>query len=107
MGFWNRIVGWLSTLDTLEARKGVADDLRKMAKVLFGLLLINIPGLPTSIAELVAKRFDVASGMLHISTGSLVALGVGAFLLRSAAFLLECSIPEEARHKLKKKKHHV
>ncbi|MBC8737057.1 hypothetical protein F6X40_09570 [Paraburkholderia sp. UCT31] len=104
MGVWKKLIEWFSTLDTSDARKGVADDLRKMSKVLFGLLVVNAPGMPDTLLGWAAKYFELPTEPLHVSVFTLVLLGVASFLLRALAFLFECSIKHEEKKALPKAK---
>lgn len=104
MSVWKKVLGWLERLDTSEARKSVAEDLKHVAKMLFGLFLINCPGFPSKVVEFLANRFEVPLDAVHVSGWLLACLGFAAFLIRAMAFLLECSLPEEDK-KAKNKKH--
>ena len=102
MSVWKKILGWLERLDTADARKSVAEDLRHTAKVLFGLFLINCPGFPAKLVQFLAERFEVPLDSVHVSGWLLACLGVAAVLVRALAFLLECSAPEENKKQGKK-----
>jgi hypothetical protein len=102
MSVWKNILGWLERLDTADARKSVADDLRHVSKMLFGLFLINCPGFPSKVVEFLAERFEVPLDAVHVSGWLLVLLGVAAALVRAVAFLLECSAPEKDKKHGKK-----
>jgi hypothetical protein len=102
MSVWKKLLGWLERLDTADARKSVADDLKHVSKMLFGLFLINCPGFPATLVKFLAERFEVPLDAVHVSGWLLALLGVAAALVRSLAFLLECSAPETEKKRGRK-----
>lgn len=91
----------ISRWDTLEARKEVAVDLIKVARVVFGLALVNAPGQSASICNAIAAGLGYAPTALVVSPilwGGFVA---GAVALRILAFLLQVKV-DPASDKSKK-----
>jgi len=95
--FWKKVAHFVERLDTKEARKSVAADLKKASFTLFGLFLVSIPGNYAVIFQAVANALGVSSHLLKVSTGTLVFLLIGAFLLRVLAFILEIEIKDAAK----------
>jgi hypothetical protein len=89
-----------SALDTKDARRSVASDLKKASAAMFGLLMLSVPGAYASVFKAIAELLEVKGAAVTVSTWTLVALGFGAFTLRVFAFLLECDMkPAEKSEK--------
>ena len=104
--FWNDVGKFISQLDTKEARKSVASDLKKASAALFGLLLVNLPGKQASVLAALAKGLGFESAPFLVSVGVLWLVGGGAVLLRVLAFLLECEYSGEVPPAKKSKSKH-
>jgi hypothetical protein len=99
---WKKIVAWFNRLETKDARRSVAADIKKASQALFGLLLVSLPGAYAAVFQALAVLVDVKVEALEVSNWTLVALGAGASVLRVLAFLLECDLkqpdkPDKAR----------
>lgn len=93
-----KVVRFVKRLDTKEARKSVAGDLKKASFTLFGLFLVSVPGTYAALLHAVAVSLGVSSDSLKVSTATLAVLLLGSFGLRFAAFVLECDLkPEEKK----------
>ncbi len=87
---YKKLEGWFSKLETKEARRSVAGDLKKASAAMFGLLLVSMPGAYASVFKALAAMLEVKATGIGVSTWTLVALAAGSFVLRILAFLLEC-----------------
>lgn len=87
---FKKVMVWFSRLETKDARRSVAADLKKASAAMFGLLLVSVPGTYASVFKALAELVDVKVASMQVSTWTLVALGFGTVVLRVLAFLLEC-----------------
>ncbi|MNR71492.1 hypothetical protein D3C71_21200 [compost metagenome] len=95
--FWTKVKAVLSGLDTLDARKSVASDLRKASAALFALFLASLPGAYHRFAVALATMLGVKETDLVVSTGTAVGLFALAFVFRVVAFLLECTYKDPSK----------
>lgn len=105
--FWMKAKAFFVRLDTKDARKSVASDLKKASFALFGLALVSVPGSFSAALVAIAAVLGVPPASLKVSTATLVFLLFGAVSLRVVAFLLECDMknqPEEQQLNKKKRK---
>jgi len=101
---WLKVVRFVARLDTKEARKSVAADLKKASFTLFGLFLVSAPGAHAALLQAAAALLGVPPQSLKVSTATLAFLLFGAFGLRVTAFLLECDVKENVPKKTGKKR---
>lgn len=97
--FWRRVKVFVARLDTKDARKGVADDLKRASYALFGIFCISVPGSYAAILQALAATLGVTTAALKVSTATLVLLLFGAFGLRVVAFVLECDLKDAPEKK--------
>lgn len=97
--FWRKVKAFVARLDTKDARRGVADDLKKASYALFALFLVSWPGSFQAFLQALAATFGVTTAALKVSTATLVLLLFGAFSLRVVAFILECDLRDAPEKK--------
>lgn len=101
--FWGKVKAFVARLDTKDARRSVADDLKKASSTLFGLLLVSVPGSFAVFLHAVAAALGVTAESLKVSTATLVLLLLGSVGLRVAAFVLECDVKDAEKKDVPKK----
>ena len=100
--FWIKVAAFVAKLDTKDARRSVADDLKKASSTLFALLLVSVPGSLGAFLHAFAALMGVSADSLKVSTATLALLLLGALGLRIAAFVLEIDFKEEVKSEEKK-----
>lgn len=92
-----RVIKFIKRLDTSDARKSVAEDLKKASSKIFGLFLVSVPGQFSTLLHAVAVAFGVDAESLKVSTATLAVMLLGAFGMRLAAFMLEIDVKDEPK----------
>lgn len=100
--FWKKVATFVARLDTKDARRSVADDLKKASSTLFGLFLVSVPGSLGALLHAFATVLGVSAESLKVSTATLALLLLGALGLRVAAFILEIDFKDESKPEEKK-----